>query len=396
LGKLWLVARFEYVRTARKRSFLVGMLIIPVFFGAIVGVGAILVSQGDELDALGYVDEPGVLRPDAVAAPTPRAYADERSARAALERDDIKGYYVLPSDYLVTRGSTLVYGASPVGDSLRGDFNRFVQASLAAQLPPAERDRLDEGFQVTLRSADGTREIDGQSIFSLIVPIALAFLFMFAGMATGGYVQQAVSDEREGRTVELLATSVSADQLIVGKTLGLVAAAMTQLLVWALTAVVTLLIAASFIDEIKSIEPPVDLIGLTVLFFVPSFLLVAGIMIVVGSVVADQRQGQQFSAIVNMLFVLPLFFISLILETPDSPVAVALTIFPTTSMVTIAMRWELASIPWWQITLALSLLLGAAGAAIWVAPRVFRVGMLSYGQRLAPRHISQAVRLGGR
>ncbi len=390
------MAHFEYSRVTHKRSFLLGMLAVPLLIAAIVGVGAVAATQGGGLDALGYADQSGVLKIDAEQGAAPHLYNDEAAAQAALGRKEIAAYYVVPPGYLASRDLTLVYETEPPGDRLQSDFDEFVRASLTADLPPAARDRLREGFQVTLRSADRSREIDEQGFAGLIVPFAVAFLFMFAGIATGGYLQQAVSDEREGRTVEILTTSLTAEQLIVGKAFGLVAAALTQLLVWSLTVVVALGVVAVFVEEIGRIRPPLGLLGLTALFFLPSFALVSGIMTVVGSIVSDPRQSQQVSAIVNMLFVLPMFFISLLLETPDSPIAVALSVFPTTSLVTMAMRWGLTAVPGWQVALALGLLVGSAGASVWIAPRVFRAGMLLYGQRLAPRHIVQALRTGGR
>jgi len=92
------------------------------------------------------------------------------------------------------------------------------------------------------------------------------------------------------------------------------------------------------------------------------------------------------------LFVLPYFVIMLFFVNPDGPLPVALTLFPPTSYIAITLRWGMGEVPLWQIVLSLVLLVGAALFAVWAAARVFRVGMLSYGQRLSLRAVVAAVR----
>jgi ABC-2 type transport system permease protein len=88
----------------------------------------------------------------------------------------------------------------------------------------------------------------------------------------------------------------------------------------------------------------------------------------------------------------PFFFIVLIFTNPDSPILVALTLFPTTSMMTIAMRWGVTTIPAWQLGLSFVLLVAAAVGSVWLAARVFRSGMLRYGQPISLAGLIEFVR----
>jgi ABC-2 type transport system permease protein len=108
----------------------------------------------------------------------------------------------------------------------------------------------------------------------------------------------------------------------------------------------------------------------------------SGMMTVIGSVVTDSRQGQQISGIVNLLFTSPFFFMSLIMAKPNHPIVIGLSFFPTTAFITTTMRWAMTTIPLWQLLMSLSLLSSFAIISIWVAARIFRVGMLQYGQQL--------------
>lgn len=398
MNKLWLVARHEYQRTARRRSFLLGMIAMPAFIGAIVLAGVLVSGSLDSLDSLGYVDGASVLAPPLSQGeePQPRRFTDESAARNALERDEIKAYYVIPPDYLTTRDVVVTFLKDPPSEALQTDFGGFIRESITAGLPDEFRTRLRDGFDVTLRTS-GSKTVDSSSFFvNLIIPSLVGVLFMFTVLTTGGYLMQAVSDERENRTVEVLTTSLSPEQLIVGKSLGLIAAALTQLLVWSLTAAAALAVAARYVEVLARLTPPVSLIVLAVAFFLPSFALVSAMMTLVGSVIGDTRQGQQLSAILNMFFVLPLFFVNFVLESPNGLLAVALTLFPTTSMVTVAMRWGVTDIPMWQLVMAFTLVCAAAAAAVWAAPRVFRMGMLRYGQRLTLDRMLAGLRSGGR
>src|SRR5665811_304394 len=186
------------------------------------------------------------------------------------DRDEIKAYYVIPPDYLTTRNVVVTFLKDPPSEGLQTDFDGFIRQSIASGLPDEFRTRLRDGFDVTLRTSGG-KTVDSSSFFAnLIIPSLVGVLFMFTVLTTGGYLMQAVSDERENRTVEVLTTSLSPEQLIVGKAVGLVAAALSQLLVWSVAAAVALIVAARYVDVLSRMVPPVSLIVLAVVFFLPS------------------------------------------------------------------------------------------------------------------------------
>ena len=118
-------------------------------------------------------------------------------------------------------------------------------------------------------------------------------------------------------------------------------------------------------------------------------------VVTLGVAVTDTRQGQQLAGAISILFLLPLFFSPLLGSDPDGPLMVALTLFPTTSLLTIAIRWGATVVPLWQLILSWVILAGCAGFALWAAPKVFRRGMLRYGQRMTLRSVFDAIRARG-
>jgi ABC-2 type transport system permease protein len=218
--------------------------------------------------------------------------------------------------------------------------------------------------------------------------------FSIVVLSSGTYMLEAVADEKENRTIEVMTTSLTPGQLIGGKAAGLMAVALTQIGILALTIVLALFVGAQFIEALRAIRIPWSMFITLALFFVPTFALIAGMMITIGSMVTETRQGQQIAGALNMLFTLPFFFIIVFFSAPNSTLATILTIFPTTSFLTIALRWSMTTIPMWELIVGWILVVASAITMIWVASRVFRLGMLSYGQRLDMKTVLRAVRTG--
>ncbi|HLF26288.1 MAG TPA: ABC transporter permease [Anaerolineae bacterium] len=399
MHRLWLVAKHEYLKIARRRSFVLATLGIPLFLVAIMAISIVTALGSRDERPLGYVDHSGLLA--AGIQPQPRedrpraelrAFLDEAAAQAALEAESIQAFVVVPEDYLESRAVELFYWEQSPDDSIESDFAAFVRANLAADLPPPARTRVLEGTEITLRSADGSRELRSDEFGNFLLPMLVGLLFTFAVFSSAGYLLQAMTAEKENRTMEIMITSLTPEQLIAGKALGLIAVALTQLLIWAAAAGATLAVGSPYIEFLQTLEAPGSFLLVSLAFFFPAYVLIAAMMIAVGGVVTETQQGQQIAGLLNLLFTLPYFFIVLIFSTPDSPLLVALTLFPTTSFITITLRWGSTLIPDWQLILAWVLLVASAGLSLAAAARIMRLGMLRYGQRLELRSVIQAVR----
>ncbi len=323
-----------------------------------------------------------------------RAYDDEAAASVALRADEIQGYYVVPEDYVSAKEVRLVSMEREPSQRTRQDFQEFVRASLVRQQSAEVRPLLSEGFSVAVRSADGRRELSERGILGFILPFVMIFLLFFAISTAGGYLLQAVTEEKENRTMELIVTSVSPEQLIAGKSLGLIGVSLTQILTWVSVIVLGAIVLLYVNDGLDAVSLPWDLLGLAIAFFVPTFGLIAGIMITIGGIVTEMQQGQQISGLINMLFILPIFFVALVLSRPDSPLMVGLTLFPTTAFLTILLRWSVSTVPWWQLGVSWGLLMVSATVSVWLGAKVFRLGMLRYGQRLRLGAVIEGLRTG--
>ena len=403
MPKLWVVAKHEYAKITRKRSFLLGTLAMPMFFVVIMALVIVVMVTGEDQRPIGYVDQAGLLitvtslPPTEDDGPNPvdlLAIADEAQARAALDNGRLQAYYVLPADYLTSHNVQLYYWDKQPRSAAQRRFDNLVRANLAASLPADVAARARQGINLTARSADGRQEVGGDSFVNLFVPFFIGLFFSIVVLSSGSYLLEAVTDEKENRTIEVMATSMTPGQLIGGKALGLMAVALSQIGILVVTIVIGVLIGAQFVEALRGLSLPWSMLLTLALFFLPTYALIAGMMIAVGSMVTETRQGQQIAGALNMLFTLPFFFMVVFLSAPNSPLATILTIFPTTSFLTIALRWSLTTIPMWQMVVGWVLVTVSAIFMVWAASRIFRMGMLRYGQRLDLKSMLRAVRTG--
>lgn len=401
MASFLLVARHQYLTMVRKRSFLLGTLAFPLLIAVVVAIAIFTETGGRDLRPLGVVDHANIL-PTSAVMPDParrgsveiRPFPERSAARRALEDGEIQAFYVLPADYVHSRRVELVYWDEAPGDAAREQFVDLIRTSVLADLPPEIRTRAMEGASLLIRSADGRRELAQEDWLSFVLPIAAGLFFMIAVMSSAGYLLQAVTTEKENRTMEVMITSVTPEQLIGGKALGLMSVSLTQLLIWVLAGVIALLVV-SRTTTLQVTGIPWSTLAVIVIYFLPAFALVAGLMTAIGSAVTETRQGQQIASVINLFFMAPFFLVALILSQPNSPLMVALSLFPATAFLTVILRWSVTIVPLWQMIASWVLLAGSAAVSVWGAARVLRVGMLRYGQRMDLRAVIRAVR-GGR
>jgi ABC-2 type transport system permease protein len=400
MHKFWLVVKQEYLIRVRKKSFIVGTLSFPLIFGIIIAVTIFIIERDKNTKPLGYVDHCGILTrgllpelEDDEEMIEMVAYPNQEIALTALEAGNIQAFQVIPENYLESHKVDLYYWEEYPDQSVLNDFNDFIRANLLPAESGEIQIRIIEGVNLTLQSADGTRKFNQESGFMTIVfPMAVAMFFVFTEMGASGYFLQAITDEKENRTMEIAITSISPLQLIGGKSMGLIAVALTQITIWLTTIVITLMLITQIFPQLQGVVLPWEILLVFIFFFIPTFALIGGMMIAIGGAVTELQEGQQISGILSLLFTFPLFLIALVLADPNSPFLIFLSFWPTTSFLMITLRWGLTIIPIWQIILSWFILVFSGALIVWIASRIFRIGMLRYGKRLSLEAVIGAVR----
>lgn len=396
MRKIWLVAKHEYLALVCKRSFVLATVAFPLLVAGFVALTILLLQEERDQRPLGIVDMAGVLSADVQPANSSGvqflAFADEAEALDALQNASIQGYFLLPASYLQEGAVQLVAWNREPAAAVKRSFDSWLRASLLANQPDAIRHRLTNGVSMSVRSTDGQHGANQSNAINLLLPFVAGFFFIYAVLSSAGYLLQAVTTEKENRTVEIMTTTLSPDYLITGKSLGLLAVSLTQLTIWAAAVVLGLLLAAALEPALGFVEIPWTMLTVALLYFLPSFALIGGFMIAIGGVFSDLQQGQQVAGILNLLFMAPFFVLIVIFANPDGALAVGMTLFPTTSFLTVLVRWGVTTVPLWQLLLGWLLLAATAAFSIWAAARVYHAGMLHYGQRLSWQAVYAALR----
>ncbi|MBN1486158.1 MAG: ABC transporter permease [Anaerolineae bacterium] len=399
MRKIWLVLKREYIFRVGKRSFLVSTLWVPVLIAIIMGVAYFSEVGRRGKDPVGYVDYANILLPDALPALDSttkhvalEAFDSEETAQAALEDGRIQAFYVIPEDYVTEQSLSLYYWEEEPKEAVQKDFRDYIKASILYNFPAAQRKRAFEGFKVTLQATNSDRQVDSSNILEIIIPFGAAFLFMILVTNSAGYLLDAITDEKENRTLEVMVTSLRPEQLITGKALALMSVTLTQVLIWCIAVALGSLVIRQFWTFLDDTSIPWSLLSIIALYCLPAFTLVAGIMIAIGSIAVDTRQAQQLSGIINFIFVTPIFMSGIIAASPDHPILIGLTLFPPTSFTAITLRWAFTQVPVWQLASSWLLLTGSALGSLWIASRLFRAGMLHYGQQFTFKDIVNTVR----
>ncbi|HVN55812.1 MAG TPA: ABC transporter permease [Anaerolineaceae bacterium] len=395
MDKFWKVLTYEYKRHVLRKRFIFAILSVPFFVAVILAVSIIAAIAQTNTSPIGYVDQSGMLaRPvtprssdDFFSRPVEiRAYPDEDSARAALNAKQIQAYYVLPQNYLQTGNGRLVSYKEPDNGTQR-QFTEFLRANLLAGQPASVVNRISAGNNLVIQSADGSRQMSSEDWFNILIPIFAGILFLTVIFTSGGYLMGAVVEEKENRTMEIIITSVSPDQLMAAKILGNLSVGLTQMAIWVIFLSLAYVIGRSIFPWMERISIGGDFILLMVLALLPAFVMVAGLMATIGAMVTETREAQQLSGLFTLPIVIPYWFTYPIMTNPNGPLALGLSYFPLTAPVTLTLRAAFTQIPILQMGLNIGLLFLCAAGAVWLAARTFRLGMLSYGKRLTWRQV---------
>jgi ABC-2 type transport system permease protein len=400
MSKLWLIIRNEYMRHVFHKRFLFSLLSLPAVVLVMVGVALLIAFFATDTTPIGYVDPSGVLanpislsESSDIFDPTIQfiAIEDQDQAQADLEAGALQAYYVLPADYPQNNQVELFYLKEP-DSNFTYQFENFVRFTLMenANINPEVIDRLSQGFDYTLESADGSRQMRDDQWYLAFTPYIAGIMFMVVVMTSGGYLLQAVVEEKENRTMEIVITSVSPSQLMTGKILGNIGVGLTQLVVWLVFIWIGLKVAGNFWPMMADFSLPPNYIAVMLLLLLPSFVMVAAIMAAIGSTMTEMREAQQISGMFSLLFMAPIYAASTIMQNPNGTLAIVLSYFPLTSPITILMRMSFTVVPAWQIAINVALLVVFALLAIWFATKAFRLGMLQYGKKLTFKEILNA------
>ena len=410
MKRIWLVLAREYLENVRTKAFLIGLILTPVWMGLVFIVPS-LAKETAKTEHVVVVDETGTLG-NALALElgkipgkdgTARFQPETRHEVGAGDLDELQRAAGRGDLFLVVLTPALlenkreatpgerpagVYGASGVGAL---DTGRILEATLDRVVNRVliERHGVPEQVAAALqrpaaRYTSLTASGEKSGLAQVMAPF-LAMMLLFMGIV--GISQMLISstlEEKASRIYEVLLSSLSPFQLMAGKVLGICGVGLTLLLLW----VGGGLLAASMQGLGELITAPQ--VGLFVAYYVLGFLLIASLMVSVGSACNTLKEAQNLMAPISLLLALPILLAVVVMRDPNGTLATVLSFVPPfTPFLMMARIAGTPPPPHWQIGASLLLLAVSTWFAIRLAARVFRVGILMYGQ---PPRLKELIR----
>ena len=395
MKKAWLVFKYEYIRRVKTKGFIFAVISMPLLVIIASLMALISVNMQTNSQPIGYVDLSSVFAEAKIDNDSSNLFMgeidlipfpDPEAGQYALKQDEIQAFFVIQPDYL-NNGNVIVYANERPGENAYDRMNDFLEANLIAGENEEVVERIQRGSNYTVRSLDGSRQANMRDWFVVLFPFLTGLVFIIVINISGGYLLQSVVDEKENRTMEIVVTSVSPEQLMYGKILGNLCVGLTQLFIW-------LLFAGLGVGSMQmlfhyGITPVIEPIYIVILagIILPGFILIAALMTLVGVTVTDMREAQQVSILFTLPMVSPYWFAGAVLQHPENILTTILSIFPFTAIVTMPLRISIAAVPAWQIALAALLMWASAIGSLYAAAKAFRLGMLQYSKRIQLKEV---------
>lgn len=388
MNRLLHVSLYEFWKIVGKRGFWLSTVAFPVLMTVFV-VSALLViillNRDDVPDVVGFVDYSGVLagvEETVVDGIGIRPYPNEEAAQQAVLAEEIQGFYVLPADYLETHQLSLtVQDNLPI--TTAESFAEFLRTRLVYGAETSVRNRLVAGADILVHTVDRPEapgKISRETIIRAVMMFSALFGMVFILGDIAGYSSMIVSDERDNRTLEMMITTLTPSQFVLGKIIGLIGVTLTRPFVWFLMALPFLLglfaLAATPVYELIDWS----FLWMLLLFILPAVAFFFGLMTVASLAINDPKYSGQMSSLLSSALIFSAFIGVSLLFKEENSVALFFSFFPLTSFMVIVMRQAITDVPTWQIILSWLILLASTAASLWLAIYLFKSGRVFTGR----------------
>ena len=397
MNKMMLVAQYEYKRHVYRRGFWVAIFAVPLGILLMMGLSMFFSFSAADKRPIGIVDETQLIKTfpvyekgDIFSEPQPefKPFPDEQFARAALDSGQIQAYAFIPATYTSTYKVNYFFD-KPITSSIQSSLSKLLRDSLMQGKAIPNLAAIERGTEFTFQSLDGTKTSSEYDWLKIIIPIATGLLFFITVMMSGGYLLRAIVEEKENRTMEMMITSTSPTELIGGKIIGDMGIGLTQMAMWALMLGVGAFIFRDKLTFLAHINLDWRYVVVTLLFMLIGYVFICALMGMMGATITSIQESQQFMGLIIMPMMLPYYLASVFITSSNSIVPRILSFFPLSAPLAVPLRMGFGSVPTWEIIVSLVILLAFGIGTISLAGKAFRLGMLSYEQKVPLKRLFQ-------
>lgn len=405
---LGIIISREYLERVKRKSFIITTILMPLLMLAMMVAPALIMAlSGPEKQTIAVIDDSGVVAPrlqnegDITFVPVTTALADLKAD------DNYQAILVIGKDVisepdgnisLYTHGSpsmvTEQFISGQLSDVIEDQRIRAYEIDNLRQI----LDEVNVDVQLQTYRLDKEEETATSSILSyLLGTFMMLILYMFI-MLYGQMVMTSIIEEKNNRVLELVVSSVKPTDLMMGKILGIGAVAVTQILIWAVLLIgcsiwIMPLLSTSvaqsgtadpaMIQAVAQLADPSfmgQLLIFMVLFLIGGYLFYSSIYAAIGSAVDNIQDASQLTSIAIVPIILALIISMSVVQDPNSALALWTSYIPFTSPMVMMARVPFG-IPVWQSIVSLVILYLSFIGMIWLAAKIYRVGIFMYGKK---------------
>jgi ABC-2 type transport system permease protein len=414
MHKVWLIVHREYLERIRSKTFLLFTLLIPALMaGGILipaklaeiksGTARRIVVVAANADLAAAVKQELLAPPPAgspagspeAAAPkdnfvvqvsTPPTAELHDALGQQVSAGTIDGFLWLNEDDLANHKAT--YSARDAADF---QTSAVVRSALRTALVKQYLEQKGmTGPQVdtlltpvVLRTVHITKGHEGASGMTVFLTGFIMVMLLYVNVLVYGMsVMRSIIEEKNSRILEVLLSSVTAKELLAGKILGVGAVGLTQILIWlvigSLFSIPGMVAAKAYLSNVHIAVSAIAWFGV---FFLLGYFLYSTVYAALGAMVNSDQEAQQMQWLVLLPVVLSVFLANPVMQHPDSPMAVWLSLVPFLAPILMFIRVVGEQPPAWQVALCLTLMLATIYGLLALSSRIYRVGILMYGKR---------------
>ena len=411
MKKIFAVIKREYLQIVKTKGFIISTVLAPVIMIAFIAVPVLLsVKSTGEKKTIAVVDMTGQVFQEFDRTLAEYKMKDESRRYTVQEfrpTADISGLRSLLSQrvlanefsaYIFIPDSILSGGEAEFVSQHVSDFDEIKRLSESLN-------RVVVGLRLTKEGLDPKRVSDYMKHVGLktikVTPqgekedvggtFAMAYVLVLLIYMTlifyGSIILRGVIEEKSNRVVEVVLSSLKPFELMMGKILGIGAVGLTQYAVWALIGLVMSQYGMSMVTSlvpaasgIKFAIPPY-IFFYFVVFFILGYFLYGTLYAAVASTVNNEKEAQQMLMPITMFLVLPILLMTMVIKNPSGSTSVILSLIPFFAPIIMFMRICVLMPPAWQVALSIGLLGLTVVAMVWLAAKIYRIGILMYGKK---------------
>lgn len=447
MKQMFLILQREFMTRVRKKSFIFTTLLSPLFFAAMVILPTYFATMEDtevrNIDVIDNTQHFGSAIPQTeyikitTITDTPaekvKNSLEESGYYALLTIDSLPGS-IAPALTIYSPKQPSIEVISHIENSMEKEIE--TRKLMTYNIQDLDKILKDVKTKVNVRSIKISRdgeEKESNTLITMGIAYILSFLMYMMVMLMGNQVMQGVIEEKNNRVVELLVSSVKPVQLMMGKIFGIAAVGLLQIAIWivltaglagvglnliseksgkanmeqvqianqsimanqgAQSADVTAAISETntdnFLQALKNQNYGL-IIGGFIFFFLMGYLLYAAMYAAVGSAVENVSDTQQLVMPITIPLILAIFVMIVGIKSPDGSLAFWFSMIPFTSPIVMLTRLPFG-VPVWQLILSAVLLIGTFAVTVWLAAKIYRVGILMYGKKYSWKEMIKWIR----